>query len=355
MYDSKVVQEDMNELYTRSELPLELLKNTRVMITGANGMLATYLVYFLMYLNCNRDFNIEIYALVRNEKKAEDRFGVFKQNSHFHLVVGDVCEKLPDNIEKIDYMVHAAGNASPKYITTDPVGIIEANVVGTLNVLEYSKKWNVKRVLFTSTREVYGDVGESVTEITENNYGVENPTVLRACYPESKRMAETLLESYRYQFGVDYVKVRIAHSYGPGMNIDQDGRVMSDFISDIVHRRDIVLKSTGVAERAFCYITDAISGILIAMLTGESGKAYNLANEEEPMKIRDVAQLLTQLFQNRNCKVVYKIPEQMNAGYSRIVRKKLSTKKLEELGWKCRITLEEGLKNTVWSFLEEGE
>lgn len=352
MYYSKVVQKDMEELSERKELPIEELKGKKIMVTGANGMLATYLVYFFMYLNDKKNSEIEVYALARNEEKAKNRFGIFEKNEYFHLILGDVCEKIEYDINNIDFVIHAAGNASPKYITSDPVGIIKSNVIGTLNILEYSKKWKTTRVLFTSTREVYGAVASNVSEIRECDYGVEDPTNLRSCYPESKRMAETLLESYKQQFGIDYVTVRIAHSYGPGMNINQDGRVMADFISDIVNKRDIVLKSTGEAERAFCYITDAISGMLIALLNGKSGKAYNLANEKDPMKIRDVAQMLTKIFKKRKCEVIYKIPEQMSVGYSKIARTKLCTDELEQIGWKCRVSLEKGLKNTVLSYSE---
>lgn len=350
MYYTKIVQEDMKELSERKELPLEMLRDKKIMVTGANGMLATYLIYFFMYLNAEKGFDIEVYALARNEKKAKKRFEDFLMDKHFHLILGDVCEKIEDNIENIDFVIHAAGNASPKYITTDPVGIIKSNVIGTLNILNYARIWKTQRVLFTSTREVYGAVAPDVSEIKENNYGVEDPTNLRSCYPESKRMAETLLESYKHQFGVDYVTVRIAHSYGPGMNIDQDGRVMADFISDIVNERDIVLKSTGEVERAFCYITDAISGMLIALLNGEGGKAYNLANEKEPMMIRDVANMLTRIFKERGCEVIYKIPEQMSVGYSKIKRTRLSTEELEKIGWRCHVSLETGLKNTVLSY-----
>ena len=161
-----------------------------------------------------------------------------------------------------------------------------------------------------------------------------------------------MLESYRFQYNIEYVTVRIAHSYGPGMTIENDGRVMADFISDTIHERNIVLKSKGEMERAFCYITDAVSGILFALLVGQSGNSYNLANETEPISVREVAELLVQLFPGTDRKVEFKIPEQADEGYSKIERTKLDTRKLEALGWKSRIALKEGLTRTVQSFKE---
>lgn len=345
---NKIVQEDMQELVSR-EIDFERLNYKTVLITGANGMLATYLVYVLMYLNINKSYNIKVLALVRNKERAQRRFGDFFDNPLFTLMEQDVCDSVSYQ-QDIHFIIHAAGNASPKYILTDPVGIIKANIIGTINILELAKNRNTERILYTSTREVYGKVAENIHEITEYDNGILDFNDLRACYPESKRLAETLLKSYSYQYGVPYITARIAHSYGPGMQIEQDGRVMADFISDVVNKRNIVLKSTGEAKRAFCYITDAVSGILIALLEGTPGQAYNIANENEDIRICDVARLMTDIFPDRGLKVLYDIPEKQSAGYSKMGRTKLSTKKIEELGWKCEISLQAGIERTIASF-----
>lgn len=348
-YRNIVVQNDLDEIIRREESPFEILRDKSVLITGASGMLATYMVYTLIRLNEVKGYNINVMALVRNKEKAEKRFCDFLENEKFELLVQDVCEEIKTEKE-IDYIVHAAGNASPKFILNDPVGIIKANTLGTINVLEFAKKNEVKNVLYTSTREVYGKV-DNADEIYENTMGVLEPTELRACYPESKRMSETILESYRVQYGVPYCTVRIAHSYGPGMAIDEDGRVMSDFISDIVNNRNIVLKSEGTAKRAFCYITDAVSALFLVLLKGENGSAYNVANEKEEKEIREVAFMLVQLKEESNLKVVFDIPETQSAGYSKMGRVKLNTEKLEKLGWTAEVYLKEGLERTVESFL----
>ena len=323
-YTNPIVKEDMKSLLAYG-LPLEKLKNKTVLVTGANGMLATYLVYFFMYLNREKDYGIHVAALSRNAARARERFSGFENDPQFMMLLQDVCDEISMDGE-LDYIIHAAGDASPQAILHEPTGIVKANTIGTLNVLELARKKGAK-VLYTSTREVYGKVEGELKKIKETDFGKLDPMEQRSCYPESKRMAETMIQSYYDQYCVDASVVRIAHSYGPGMNIENDGRVMADFISDVVHGRNIVLKSTG-----------------------EGLNAYNIANETEEFPIRDVAEKLVSLFPEKGLKVVFDIPETMSAGYSKMGRTKLCTEKIEKLGWKPGVSLEEGMRRTVESF-----
>ena len=135
------------------------------------------------------------------------------------------------------------------------------------------------------------------------------------------------------------------------MNIHQDGRVMSDFIACVVNHKNIELNSDGTAKRAFCYINDCITAIFMILLNGKNGECYNIANETEEIAIKDVALTLANLFKEENLKVMYLDSAKVNRdGYSKIERVKLSTQKLESLGWRPQVKLEEGLKRTVESF-----
>lgn len=345
-YYNEIVQGDMENILNRN-INFERLRNKTVYITGANGMLASYIIYLLMYMNQTRGMGISILALARNKAKAQKRFGCFKDNPLFELLYGDVCDEITLK-KNIDFIIHTAGNSSPKYILSDPVGIIKANTIGTMRVLDLARKNNIENLLFTSTREIYGKVECDV--IREDDIGSMDCLDLRSCYPESKRMAENLITSYNYQYNIPFVITRIAHSYGPGMDIDNDGRVMADFISDTVSHKDIVLKSTGEVKRAFCYITDTISGIMIALLHGKSGQAYNIANETESVKIKDTAKMITELFPEYGINVKFEIPKDAGKGYSKMGTVRLDTTKLEKLGWSCIVDLREGLYRTVKSF-----
>ena len=341
-YSNHLVQSDLLNIYTNLK-DWEKLRSKTILITGATGMLASYFSFMLMYLNNLHDMNIRIILLVRNRDKA---YQIFGEDSLINFIVQDVCDKITIK-EKIDFIIHAAGFSSPYHILKDPVGIIKANAVGTLNVMDLAREKQVEKVLFTSTREVYGNIGDS-DYINERQIGIIDPLDYRSCYPESKRMAETILKSYSLQYGISFNTVRIAHSYGPGMQLNDDGRVMSDFISDGVNKRDIILNSDGQSERAFCYVSDAVSAMFFVLLKGADNEAYNIANESEPIKLIDLAKLIGTLSQ-----VDIKINRDNfdNKGYCSYKRAALDVNKLNSLGWAPQITLETGLKNTLMYFL----
>ncbi|WP_299330809.1 NAD-dependent epimerase/dehydratase family protein [uncultured Psychrobacter sp.] len=343
-YRHPQVQEDLNQLLEQ-DIPWHLLRGKIVLITGATGMLASYVGFTLLYLNEQLDLNIKPVFLARSEQKLKQVYG--DALSQVHCLVQDVCEPM-EYEGVVDYIFHAAGAASPYYIINDPVGIINANVQGTQQVLELARNSQTENVVFASTREVYGHVAGK-TSITETDMGVLDPLNPRDCYPESKRLAEALFTAYHTQYGINFNSMRIAHTYGPGMQIEGDGRVMSDFINDAVNARDIILKSTGEAERAFCYITDAVSGIFRVMLQGEATEAYNLANENDPVRIIELAHLLQQLAGNKKS-VNIEVNESNNAGYTNYARTALDTTRLNALNWQPVVGLEEGLMRTLKAF-----
>lgn len=344
-FSNQIVQEDLERIYL-SNISWDIFNGKTVLVTGANAMLGTYTAYFFLFLAKEKNISVKTVVLTRTLSKTEILYKDFLGENYFDIINQDIVMPIHYG-GSVDYIFHFAGNASPKFINTDPVGILKSNLIGTMNVLELAKEKQSSRLLFASTREVYGAV--SATTLTETSFGYLDPMENRSCYPESKRAAESLLRSYFIQFGVNSVSVRIAHSYGPGMKIDNDGRVMADFISNAVHRQDIVLKSTGDAVRAFCYVSDTVVGMILALLKGKAGEAYNLANELEPYPIRDVANLICNSFPERNINVVF-TGEQPNGGYCNYPRVALDMTKIEELGFKPQVNLNEGVKRTVLSF-----
>ena len=162
-------------------------------------------------------------------------------------------------------------------------------------------------------------------------------------------MAENLIISYSYQYGIKYKIARIAHCYGPGMNIKEDGRIMSDLIGDVVQNKDIILKSKGDMKRAFCYILDGITALLIITLDENYNQIYNIANETEEITVRDLAYLMKDMYPNKKIDVKFEIEENTNK-YVKFERVRLNTNKLEKLSWKPIIKLKEGIQNTVYFY-----
>lgn len=346
-YHNPIVQQDLKEI---SRIPLTGLDGRTVLVTGANGMIATYLIYALMFQADCHGLNIRLIALARNRKKAEQLFGAFLSDSRFTLLIQDVCDPIPYT-GNIDYIFHFAGNASPYHIVHDPVGIMKSNLLGTINVLETARKRNTKKVLFASTREVYGE-NKTERSLSETSFGSIDCLDGRSCYPESKRAAETLCKSYYLQYGVNFNAVRIAHAYGPGMKLENDGRVMADLLACVINGRDIILKSKGEALRAFCYITDTVRGLFQILLHGKDAEAYNLANETEEISIRNLAELLIRSCPEKRLKVEFQIPKKQPAAYCNYKRVEMDTQKIESIGWKPEVSLKEGIARTIKSFEE---
>lgn len=343
-YRNTIVGCDMEEML-RTNLPWDRLEGKSCLVTGANGMIATYLIYLLLSLVRKNGLNIHIIALSRNRKKSEELFLDFLEDSHFELLIQDVCE--PIMIEgSLDYIFHFAGNASPYYIKNDPVGIMRSNLLGTLNVLELAREKATEKVMFASTREVYGENKEEHL-LTETSFGHLDCLDSRSCYPESKRAAETLCKSYYLQYGVSFNTVRIAHTYGPGMKFENDGRVMADLLNFVVNGQNIILKSKGDVLRAFCYITDTILGLMYILFYGENVFAYNLANETEEISVRDLAETLISIYQDKTLHVDYDIKDVKSDVYCNYKRIALDTTKLENLGWKPEISLKNGLERVL--------
>ena len=221
--------------------------------------------------------------------------------------------------------------------------------------MEFAKTKKVKNILFTSTREIYGKLNPDITVIDENEMGTIDTLESRSCYPESKRVAETIFKADYNQFDIPYTIARIAHTYGPTMAIENDGRIMADLIGFVVNNQNIALSSDGSAVRAFCYVTDAIIGMTKILLEGQIGEAYNLANETEPYMVREVAKMLIDIFPEKELELTLNQSSNFQkGGYLKNPIVRLDTAKLEGLGWKPDVSLREGMKRTVNYFEEFG-
>ena len=340
---NKILLNDITDLINTTDYGNTFDEKT-ILVTGANGLIAKYLTLYLLMYNKLKNTNIKVLALVRNKNKLTD-FEDFLEDDHLEFLYQDVCD--PINYPKdVDYIFHAASNASAYAIRTDPIGIIKANVLGTINVLEFAKEKNIQKIVFPSTREIYGKV-EGLTTIKETDMGTLDPLDSRNCYPESKRMAEAIFKSYSIQYGIPFNILRIAHTYGPTMPLASDGRVMADFLNFAVNNEDIVLNSDGTAVRAFCYITDTIKGILTVFKNGSINEVYNLSNTTEPLMIRDLALEIVNL-SGKNINLKFKDPslEELK-GYTSYKMVDMDNSKLEQLGWQPEVELKDGLARTL--------
>jgi len=342
-----VVTADLELLTSHYVIPWDELSGKTVMVTGAAGFLAAYMIETMLFLNETKKLNITVLAVVRNRDRFNQRFSIHLSRSDLICIEQDICFPVSEN-RPIDFIIHAASQASPKFYALDPVGTLSANTMGTAHLLELARNKKIKGFLYFSSAEVYGEASRVPT--SETDYGYLNPLEVRSCYGESKRMGENMCVSWHHQFDVPTKIVRPFHTYGPGMQLD-DGRVYADFVSDVVKGRDIVLKSDGLARRSFCYLADATAGFWMVLLCGENAQAYNIGNPDGEISIRDLASVVAGLGHDDSINVKYehrKISENYCPSKIDVTCPDITLAK--SIGWEPVTSLEDGFRNTIKSY-----
>ena len=341
MLNQKIYAESLKSA-CEGALESGFLKGKRVLITGATGLIGSFLVDTLAWMNANAGADIEICAAGRSEEGIRRRFGALADDARFHYVPYDARE--PARFDFMtDYVVHAATSAHPLAYSQDPVGTMQANLTGTMQLLEYLRRCPGARFALLSTGETYGENPDLPEGFAETDYGWIDPMNPRACSPESKRAAETLCAAYAAQYGVDARVARLCHVYGPTFT-PANSRADAQFLRRTLAGEDIVMKSTGAQVRSWCYVADAVSAILTLLEKGEKGQAYNVANRHATASIREYAETLARV---AGVSLVFELPpDAEKAGYTRITRAVLKPAKLEALGWTAKYDLARGLEQT---------
>lgn len=350
-----MLEEDFTAITSSQLINWQLFANANILITGANGFLPAYMAKTLLRLNATllKRAPCRVLALVRNYKHAREVFAPYIQSTlqpthedqQVILITHDVSEPITLPYP-IHYIIHAASPASPRFYKDAPLSVIYPNVLGTINMLNLARTNPVRSILYFSSGEVYGEFAGS---IDENAYGIVDPTALRSCYAESKRMGENLCIAYGSEYGLPIKIARPFHTYGPGMKLD-DGRVFADFVRSVVMGQDIVLTSSGEAKRSFLYLSDATLAYFLILTKGANNEAYNVANEQGVVSIKELAQIIASLFPEKGLKVRFEPP---NESYmpSPILSCDVKTAKLNALGFTPKVSIEEGFSKTIRSYL----
>ena len=261
-------------------------------------------------------------------------------NKNFEFVEHDIVEPLTYQ-KKIDQIYNLACPASPIHYQHDPVKTVKANTAGVINMLELAKKNNV-RILQTSTSEIYGDPLEHPQK--ESYWGNVNPIGIRSCYDEGKRVAETLFFDYHRQHRVDIRVARIFNTYGPKM-AKNDGRVVSNFITQALTGSNITIYGDGSQTRSFCYVSDTVEGLYRLLNLPAIIGPVNLGNPTE-LTILEIAQKIIALTGSKS-KIVHEPLPQDDPKK----RKPDITLAKDKLDWEPKIKLEVGLRQTIDYFL----
>lgn len=326
-----------------NEIRWEEVKGKTFVITGASGMIGSFFIDVLMYRNEMFHDEIKIIALYRNEKAFNERFEKYISDEKFMPKQQDVNEAIQID-GACDYIIHAASNTHPRQYASDPIGTITSNTIGTYQILELASKQAKARTLFLSSVEIYGENRGDVEAFSEDYCGYINCNTLRAGYPESKRCAEALCQAYIEAKNIDVVIARLSRVYGPTMRLT-DSKAIAQFIKKAVDQEDIILKSKGNQLYSYTYVADVVSALMYVLISGETGEAYNIADEASNITLLELAKICAEVGQSN---IVYEIPEEAEKkGYSTATKAILETSKIKRLGWKATKDIQKGIADTV--------
>lgn len=316
--NSKTYVEDLIAITSDSNLQKQLY-GANVLVTGANGLIASVLTDALSYYG-----DINVYALCRSQERAKARFG-----SRVNLIVQDMNEPLNQDIN-FDYIIHAASNAHPLAYAEFPGDTMKANILGTINVLEYARFHKTKRIMFVSSSEVCGAISLSD---------------LRSAYPESKRAAEMLCTAYKYQYHLNTVCVRPWYVYGATYT-ETSSRADAQFLRKALLRESIIMKSAGMQIRSYCYVADCVTAMLKILLSGENG-AFNIAGKDD-ISIRQFAEAIAN---EAKVDITFQEADKIEQkGYTKLqnsVCEEQQAQRTRLLGYVPRYTAVEGIARTM--------
>jgi len=344
LFKHNLYEEDIHSTANNTGINWNCFLNKNILITGATGLIGTFLIDLLMYRNNIYNNNITIYAVSRSKEKIVSRFGEYINSPFFVFIHNDIQHPCNSPDAPIDYIIHGASNTHPLAYSGDPINTIMLSVSGTRNILDYASSHNVMRTLFLSTVEIYGENRGDVDTFTEDYCGYIDCNTLRAGYPEGKRTAEALCQAYIKEKNIDTVIARCCRVYGPTMGTD-DSKAIAQFIRNTVNNEKIVLKSKGGQLYSYCYVADICSALLILLLNGNSGEAYNIAESSSNFTLFQIAGILSQY---AGSEVTAEIPTtQETIGYSKATKALLDNSKMKSLGWEPHYCLTKGLRRTV--------
>lgn len=320
-----IMLEDIKKV---AELPYnwDKLNDKVLLMSGGTGFIGSFICNVIDYRNKYFNQKSKIISLSRRGGTDNETVSFLKQDVRKPFSIS----------EKVDYVIHLASNTHPQEYADDPIGTITTNIYGCDNLMRLAVEKKAKFLLASSV-EIYGQGTEKPMVELYSGYIDCNQT--RAGYNESKRVSEALLQSYRTQYGLEAMIARVSRTFGPDKK--KDTKALAQFMDKAVSGENIVLKSKGNQRFSYAYVADAASAIIFILLEGIDGEAYNIADDDDGLKLADYAEFMAEL---AGTKVVYDIEN--NPSASKTTYALMDCTKLKQLGWKPIYAVKEGLEKT---------
>jgi len=343
--EHQLYREELDKL-CKLKLPYEALQNQHILVTGANGMIGSYLVDVLLHMNYAMNLQMHVTALVRDLESAKRMFLPYLDREDFILIKGDMRKTDWMKEGKWDYIIHSASVTELHCFTRQPVEVLNTILKGTTNLLEYmvfhEVDHPVKKMVLLSTALVYGDAEVGTTKgIYEDQIGVSDHLKENSCYVEGKKVAETFCKSYFREYGVPVSIARFSRVYGAAFN-EESQREEDVTIRDALDRKEICYRRKYPKLYSYCYIADAASAILTLLLKGEKGEVYNVSYKESNCTICGFKKEIANAFQ-----VPFDDGGEEDLSHRAIAKtdiEVINSEKLQGIGWEPQYSLEAGVR-----------
>lgn len=339
---NEILKSDFARILDRIGSRLAPLNGQTILITGYSGLIGAYLVEFFVYANANYfKERVKIIGIDNHVAGEKSRLDYLRDKPGLDLRFGDIADDWRyKNLLNVDYVIHAASIAAPEFYKKKPLETIRANVIGTWILLYWAARAGVKSCLHMSSSEAYGE--PTIIPTPEHDCGQVNFTSSRAVYDESKRIGETLAWTFHDLYGFPIKTVRPFNIFGPGQRLD-DGRVFPNLMKALLNNETFTIYGDGTSTRSYCYISDAICQLLVVLLEGKNGEAYNLGDGESEVSLAQLAELANKVFDGRPAVEVKEAPEQTKDAPK---RRRPDLSKILEFAPKAEVELGEGLRRT---------
>jgi UDP-glucuronate decarboxylase len=360
---SDVLAADLAAIGSALQDEIATMAGKRLLITGGAGFLGYEMVQTVLWANESGIAPIELTVYDNFVRGVPSWLEALNGTPHLTVVEHDIRKPLPSNMDDFEFVVHAAGIASPTYYRRHPIETMDANINGLRSLLDWAVAQQergrpIEGFLFFSSSEIYGDPTPEDIPTPETYRGNVSCTGPRACYDESKRYGETLCVNFAHQHGLPVKVARPFNNYGPGLKIS-DRRVIPDLARDILANRDIVLLSDGSATRTFCYVSDAVTGYYKVLVRGGAGEAYNVGVEEPEISMRDLAEKLADLGRRHfgyAGRVVHETSDEVDYLVDNPSRRcPVIAKARDQLDYRPRVDLDEGLRRSLAWYADNRE
>jgi UDP-glucuronate decarboxylase len=306
-----------------------------ILVTGGAGFLGSHLCERLLERGDN------VICLDNFFTGRKDNVLHLLANPRFELIRHDIVHPI---VIEADQIYNLACPASPVAYQFNPIKTIKTSTVGVVNVLGLAKRCKA-RVLHASTSEVYGD--PTVHPQKEDYWGNVNPLGPRSCYDEGKRVAESLCMNYYQEHRLEVRIIRIFNTYGPRMD-PNDGRVISNFITQALRNESLTIYGNGLQTRSFCYVDDLIRGMMLMMDQDQEIGPVNIGNPGEYTMLQLAQEILKLIPESKS--VITHAPLPQDDPRQRCPD---ITKARAVLGWAPSIDLQHGLARTIAYYREE--